>query len=353
MECQGNDQGCSLTLHGQMVSFLPMSDDPEFTAPRHPIAVVAERTGVSPDALRMWERRYGAVAPARTPGGQRLYSDADVERLRLLRATTEAGRAIGSVASLPIGELRAMAREDEEVRRLVPRATAARAAGAGARAEGAGRAGPEHAPLVEGALACVRTLDAAGLETRLRRAAVTLGAPAFLEGVAAPLLRRVGDEWHAARLTPAQEHLATATVRRVVGAAMDALPAAPGAPTLLVATPAGERHEMGAFLAAAAAMAAGWRVVYLGPDLPAGEIALAAAGTGARAVAVGVVFLHDRDHLLAELRTLRARLATDVPLVAGGPGAVALAAELRGSRIEVAEDLDALRAVLHSAADAA
>ena len=50
----------------------------------HPITVVSERTGLSQDVLRVWERRYGAVQPVRGPGGQRLYTDADIARLRLL-----------------------------------------------------------------------------------------------------------------------------------------------------------------------------------------------------------------------------------------------------------------------------
>src|SRR6476469_6934867 len=63
---------------------------PQHALPRHPIAVVAERIGLSQDVLRVWERRYDAVSPARGPQGQRLYSDADVERLALIQAATHA-----------------------------------------------------------------------------------------------------------------------------------------------------------------------------------------------------------------------------------------------------------------------
>ena len=72
-------------------------DPPPTDAARHPIAVVAERTGLSIDVLRVWERRYSAVLPGRGPGGQRLYADADVERLRLLDAAVQGGRRIGAV----------------------------------------------------------------------------------------------------------------------------------------------------------------------------------------------------------------------------------------------------------------
>ena len=96
-----------------------MPSEQQFRIGHHPIGVAGERTGLSPHVLRVWERRYGAVEPIRTGGGQRLYSDADIERLRLLSAVTAAKRSISLVARLPLGELARLAREDEEARRRV------------------------------------------------------------------------------------------------------------------------------------------------------------------------------------------------------------------------------------------
>ena len=58
--------------------------------------------------LRIWERRYGVVAPPKTPSGQRLYSDDDVQRIRLLKTLVNQGHAIGSIASLSREELDAL-----------------------------------------------------------------------------------------------------------------------------------------------------------------------------------------------------------------------------------------------------
>src|SRR5512141_2772591 len=88
-----------------------MPTSTESQTPRYPVRLVALRTGLTPHVLRAWERRYGVVSPARTEGGQRLYSDLDIERLRLLRRLTDRGHAIGRIASLPIPEL---ARLNEE-----------------------------------------------------------------------------------------------------------------------------------------------------------------------------------------------------------------------------------------------
>src|SRR5512140_1095660 len=86
---------------------------PVSTEPRHPIGVVAERTGLTPDVLRVWERRYGVVEPRRSPGGQRIYSDADIERLALLHRATRGGHGISHVASLSTAKLEEIVRDIE------------------------------------------------------------------------------------------------------------------------------------------------------------------------------------------------------------------------------------------------
>ena len=66
----------------------------------YPIRVAARRTGLKQDAIRAWERRYGAVAPSRSEGRHRLYSEEDIRRLQLLRRATEAGHSISRIATL-------------------------------------------------------------------------------------------------------------------------------------------------------------------------------------------------------------------------------------------------------------
>src|SRR6185503_7274753 len=81
---------------------------------RHPMRVVTRRTGLSADLLRAWERRYKVVKPSRSEGGQRLYSDADIERLRLLYRATLDGRRLGQVAELSPQDLSALVRHDAQ-----------------------------------------------------------------------------------------------------------------------------------------------------------------------------------------------------------------------------------------------
>ena len=78
--------------------------------PLYMISVAAELAGLHPQTLRMYEAR-GLVRPARTPGGTRVYSEADVERLRLIqRLTTELGLNLAGVEHV--------LRLEDELRRL-------------------------------------------------------------------------------------------------------------------------------------------------------------------------------------------------------------------------------------------
>src|SRR5690242_12955313 len=72
---------------------------------RYRIGTLARLTGVTTHAIRIWERRYGALAPSRTAGGARLYTDADVQRLRLIKKLLERGYTISAVATLDMAEL--------------------------------------------------------------------------------------------------------------------------------------------------------------------------------------------------------------------------------------------------------
>jgi MerR family transcriptional regulator, light-induced transcriptional regulator len=292
---------------------------------RYPLRAVVRRTGLSADVLRAWERRYGAIQPDRTPGGQRLYSDADVERLVLLQRATVAGHSISEIARLDRDTLEA----------LLDRPGGTGVAGSIAAAE-------SH---LRDAMATTEGLDSSGLEAVLKRAALSVGMEAFVDTVLPRFLRAVGDRWHRGAITPAHEHLATQTVRRVLSWIADAYDAPPDAPQIVVATPASELHELGAMLVAAAAASEAWRVLYLGANLPAGDIAAAATQAQASVVALSVVYV-DGEVALRELQETANGLPAETLMIIGGTAAARLERSLGDSRIRVLADLDALRATL-------
>jgi DNA-binding transcriptional MerR regulator/methylmalonyl-CoA mutase cobalamin-binding subunit len=302
--------------------------------PRHPIRVVAKRTGLTPAVLRAWEKRYGVVVPSRTDGGQRLYTDADVQRLSLLRKVVEEGRAISHVAHLSLEELGVLVREDAEERRTAQ--------------------GPE--PVVESGLEAVlarayravSAMDPAGLERTLTRAALSFPLPVVADGLVSPLLDAIGTSWREGRLGPAHEHLSAVVIRRFLEWLLSTVDVGEDVPILLTGTPAGERHELGALLTAVSGAAEGWKCYFLGPDLPAEEIARAAVRLEAEVVGLSLVDEALAPTVAQEILDLRGRLPADVHLLLGGPLAIAKRELLEADGIEVLPDLASMRETLRA-----
>lgn len=118
---------------------------------------------------------------------------------------------------------------------------------------------------------------------------------------------------------------------------MRAFPPRTDSPRVLIATPSGERHAIGAALVGAAAAVDGWNVIYLGADLPAAEIANAAIARRVSAVALSVVYVENRERVLRELRELRSLLPGDIAPFIGGSGALSLSRHFSGSGVRVTE----------------
>ena len=275
--------------------------------PAHfPIRVASKLTGLGIDTLRAWERRYRAVTPVRDDRG-RMYTDADIARLRLLRDAVEHGHTIGRLAGLNDGALRRLAAAGND-------ATAAFAV-APARRTSIGTAALS---------AAMQTYDAAAIDRQVSRLASILPPLELLRDILMPVLAQVGDDWHRGRAGIAHEHLISSTLRNILGSFVR-LSVHPEVSTrLLFATPAGERHEMGTLGAAMLAASSGLGVAYLGPDLPARDIVQSVRPAGAHVLVLGLTATSAGKSKERELRTIVRDLPKEVELWAGGRGAVRL-----------------------------
>ena len=281
----------------------------------YPIRAVSRLTGIAIDTLRAWERRYGAVTPVRDDRG-RLYTDADVARLRLINGAVAAGHSIGRIARL----------DQDELARL--------AAGPPGSTEPAPP--PDPAPLRD----AIARFDSESVDQEFSRLAAVLPPLQLVRDVLLPLLRDVGDAWNRRPGGIAQEHLITSTMRHLLGSSLRVYARRDPRVRLLFATPSGDRHEVGILAAAMLAASSGVSVSYLGPDLPAGEIVEAAKGSGAQALVLGLTLVDRSANRAEEIRTIVRDLPSRTELWAGGP-ATARHARLLGMRGTVLPDLDA------------
>ena len=279
------------------------------STPGHSIKVVVRRTGLSAHVIRVWEKRYQAVVPARTETNRRVYSDEDIARLQWLQQAVQAGQSIGRIAHLSTPELMKLVRAEQAAAPLAQRPTD----------EEDEKKDPGE--FLERALVAVQGLDAVSLKEQLVRASIALSQQHLLEEVVQPLMERIGQMWQEGTLRVSDEHMASAVVRSFIGNIRASFQVSEAAPHVVVTTPAGQLHELGALLASVVATSEGWNSTFLGPNLPAEEIAGAAAQKGAKAVLLSIIYPSDDPHLGGELLKLRRLLGDEIALLAGGRAA--------------------------------
>ena len=305
--------------------------------PRHSIGVVVRETGLTAEVVRVWERRYGAVSPSRTNGGHRLYSEADISRLTLLRRATQSGHRIGNVVQLPTDWLHELVSRD---------ADAESKGSAGTPAESAAVPSGDSSRRLSVCMEAVRSLNEVALQRQLESALVEFGLLRFMEQMVEPLMVQVGEQWEHGHIRPFHEHMASVVVRAILYSQHINKTRNTSAPAIVVTTPPGQLHELGALAAALTAEAVGWRAIYLGPDLPIEEIAMGARQTNACAVALSVTTASERTLIAQDFQKLARLLGRDVVLIAGGCSAVSFGDAIAAAGLRTVESLPAFRVAL-------
>lgn len=270
------------------------------------IGVAAQLAGLGVETLRNWERRYGFPTPARTEGRQRLYAPETVERLQLIARAMAQGRRAGDVVPLSRAELEALlgiSRGAGELFLATPRD-----------AQDA-----EVSALLDAAL----RMDGAALDELLRRHWYRLGPVAFMEQVVARFLWRVGELWERGRMSVAHEHFASERLRDFLTAQWRPLSDRARGPLVICAALPGEQHVLGLHMVAALVALSGWRVMFLGADLPIDELLRAIAQARPRALMISLAASARAAERRPLIEGLRAQLPDEIALLLGGAGAPA------------------------------
>ncbi|HSC48641.1 MAG TPA: cobalamin B12-binding domain-containing protein [Gaiellaceae bacterium] len=264
------------------------------------IGELSRRTGVSVELLRAWEKRYGLLDPARSGGGFRLYSDADVERVQSMQRHIGEGLAAAEAAR----------------RALAPTAPPPETDG--------GLVAAGRRELAE----ALARFDEARAHAVFDRLLASVSLDTLLAEVVIPYLHDLGEEWERGEATVAQEHFASSLVRgRLLGLARGW--GAGAGPHALLACPPGELHDLALIAFGLALRARGWRITYLGQDTPLEAVADEARALKPQAV---VLALTRPEAIEAGAREL-ARLARELPVWLAGPGASDAAAAQAHARL--------------------
>lgn len=263
------------------------------------IAAVEQETGLSKDVLRVWERRYGFPIPLRASGGERLYPEEQLAKLKLVRRLMDAGMRPGRILTLPLEHLMELARGGE------------------------GELGPATAEH-EAALELLREHRGADLRNAMQHAILRDGLFRFLTGMAGPLGVRVGEAWMRGEIRVFEEHLFTEQLTAVLRAAMPRNDGAAQPPRVLLTTLPGEQHGLGLLMAEAALRLEDAEVMSLGTQTPPGDIIAAAAAKGSDVVALSFSANYPSGGLVESISGLRVALPEATALWCGGAGVARL-----------------------------
>jgi MerR family transcriptional regulator, light-induced transcriptional regulator len=266
------------------------------------IGELSRRVGVTTELLRAWERRYGLLAPTRTAGGFRLYGDEDEHRVRRMLAYLDSGVSAAEGARLAL-------LEQTEPAVLEPSET------------------PALGAIGDQLRSALDRFDDAGAHAAFDMLLTTFAVETVLRDAVLPYLRELGQRWERGEVSVAQEHFASALLRgRLLGLARGWGNA--GSPLALLACVPGDQHDLGLICFGLALRRHGWRIAYLGPDMP-----LDAIGEAARQLGPALVVLTatSADHASAA-RSGLAEVARSAALALAGAGASAQLAESVGAR---------------------
>ncbi|MGC1442811.1 MAG: MerR family transcriptional regulator [Burkholderiaceae bacterium] len=262
------------------------------------ISAVERDTGISKDTLRVWERRYGYPTPERDSFGERTYSPEQVDKLRLLRRLLDQGHRPGRIINLGIEKLSELAQQLEAGQH--------------------GGEAPVPAEPVSAVFELIRGHRIDELRRELSQLVLRLGIHRFVNEVAAPLNRAVGEAWARGSLEIFEEHLYTESMQVVMRNAISSIPSPGRSPQILLTTFPNEPHGLGLLMAEALMALEDCQCISLGCEMPVNEILRAARAQSFDVVALSFTNCQGVNPILDGLADLRSGLPETIRIWAGG-----------------------------------
>lgn len=273
--------------------------------PTYNMKVVVQETGLKPDTLRAWERRYGMPSPHRTSGGHRLYSQYEIDMLKWLIARQDEGMSISNAIELwqqieneANDPLETMPLPDEEEKGYAVSIS-----------------GDSLVELREAWIDACLAFNEQAAQHILAQAFALFPVETVCIEVLQKGLVEVGEGWYEGNVSVQQEHFASAQALRQLEVLLASMSTAVRHGRILVACPPFEQHTISPLMIALMLRRRGWDVVYLGANVPLQRLESTVTQVEPQLVIlaaqtlVSAASLREMANLLAELK---------VPLAYGG-----------------------------------
>lgn len=234
---------------------MALSSFPDLSPDLFPIRELVRRTGVNASTLRAWENRHGLLAPVRTPSGHRLYSQQDVLRVRRLQDLMAQGLGLGDIADLltetpPAASFPAL---EGPVHPMIP-------------------SGSAWQGYLQETLVALEDFSTERLDSLYNEACALYPIDIVTDNLLIPVLDQLGERWDKRASGIAEEHFFTAWLRNKLGARLHHAASLPKGGYLIMACLPHEHHEIGLLVFALAALQRGYRIIYLGANMPTRQI---------------------------------------------------------------------------------
>ena len=280
-------------------------------------------TGIPAATLRAWERRYGFPEPERTQSSYRLYSEQDISSIRLLKSLCEQGispsEAVRTIRSRLTGNQGLVSSKDDQDQTSQSTGLLELSLE------------PEEQSVFEimreQLLTSVRQFDPVLLERNIRRAMLLGSAKKVFDGVFAPVLHKVGEEWHDGLISIAQEHLATEALGNATRDLLRLVQPDNDAKQILLACVTGELHALPLYGSALHFIQWGYRVVILGVNTPPDALAQSVNHINPDAVGLSITCPSSIEDTREQIPAY-ARACSGRPFVVGGSSASLLRQEV-------------------------
>lgn len=254
-----------------------------------PIRTVSSITGVNSITLRAWERRYGLITPVRTPKGHRLYTQNDIDLIQQVLGLLENGISIGQVKNhLNQKALKQKKSPEDDLWSIYQRRM----------------------------LNAIMRFDTNSLDATYNETLSLYPIELVTSKMILPLLKTLGLRWQTEEGNIAEEHFFGAYLRNKLGARFHHQSNKQEGPVILAACLPGEQHEVGLMLFCLSAINYGYRIIYLGADLPIEEVLVPLQRTHCDAI----VFSGSASTINADLNQQLTNLTrhTKTPVFIGG-----------------------------------
>lgn len=300
----------------------------------YPIRVVTKITGLTADQIRKWEERYSILNINRSGKGSRRFTDKDLELLQLMVQAKNMGFSLQEIGELQLQDLKEMVNSFEGSSSKVTY--------------------PELEQLSEVTkvyfdicIDSLREYNISKMERAIYDVAMELGAVYVIHKFMVPFIKHVGRLWKNNKISKPQERFANAVIKNYLENYRSSFKSFnEDNPTALIATPKGQRAELGCLVNSCLSVAAGWNNIYLGTDLSSGDLIQAVKESKSSCLILSVLYPLDDISLCTELEKIRSGIGDDIDIVINGKKSSIYADTYKSINAQVVHDLFSMPSLL-------